>query len=676
MGQFNIVHKIKGAYKRVMYAFAAILMLTSTITPVALAAPTFSSYATSSSYEDPTHVTTAGGSLWYIEQTRTSPYPDNYIGNMTTSGTVTDYSLGTPSGTTGFTVYSLTTGSDGNVWFDGVANTNGVYTGFLNISTGAVTFYYASAVTYDIPGPIVTGSDGNLYFYELTANSPNYTYIHEVNPSTGATTIARTITDTYAQFSSMTSGPDGNLWVTDDNGGWVYSYPVGTTGTGAAYRVPATDTNPRSLITGPDGNLWLVGSTNILKLTTSGTFTEYSTPSGTIPYSLTAASDGAVWFLDGNSTTPQVGRITRSGSITDYPIPGSSIHNVAGLTLGPDNNLWFGYGVGSTYALGSITTTPTFSNDPISSSYEYPISTTTAGGSLWYIEENKTTRNDTYIGNMTTSGTVTDHTIGIPSGSGVTSFIIDSLTSGPDGNVWFDGVANTNQIYTGLLNIATGTATFYATGAWTYGRPSQLITGSDGNLYFYELTSTSPNYTYLYYVSPASGVATIARTIASTYTQYSSITSGPDGRIWITDDNGGWVDVYPTGTTGTGSTYRVPAAYTNPRSIVAGPDGNLWLVGSTNILKLTTSGIFTAYTPASGVIPYYLTAGPDGAVWFLDGNSTTPQVGRITSSGVITEYPIPGSSLNNVAGLTSGPDGAMWFSYGAGSTYELGRLGY
>jgi len=58
----------------------------------------------------------------------------------------------------------------------------------------------------------------------------------------------------------------------------------------------------------------------------------------------------------------------------------------------------------------------------------------------------------------------------------------------------------------------------------------------------------------------------------------------------------------------------------------------------------------------------FITAGPYGAIWFTD--TTNNAIGRITTSGTITEFTIPtGSSQPN--GITVGPDGNLWFTEGA-----------
>ena len=66
------------------------------------------------------------------------------------------------------------------------------------------------------------------------------------------------------------------------------------------------------------------------------TITEFPLPQpNSFPGSLTAGPDGNVWFV--LSGPKQIGRITPTGVITTFPVPG----NPRGITLGPDGNLWF-----------------------------------------------------------------------------------------------------------------------------------------------------------------------------------------------------------------------------------------------------------------------------------------------------------------------------------------------
>src|SRR5947207_255178 len=77
---------------------------------------------------------------------------------------------------------------------------------------------------------------------------------------------------------------------------------------------------------------------------------------------------------------------------------------------------------------------------------------------------------------------------------------------------------------------------------------------------------------------------------------------------------------------------------------------------------ITPSGQSTEVsTPAAGRA---LTAGPDGALWFTAG----PQIGRITTAGSATMFPIP--DPGQASGIARGSDGNLWFAAGA----YIGRI--
>jgi virginiamycin B lyase len=54
-----------------------------------------------------------------------------------------------------------------------------------------------------------------------------------------------------------------------------------------------------------------------------------------------------------------------------------------------------------------------------------------------------------------------------------------------------------------------------------------------------------------------------------------------------------------------------------------------------------------------------LTAGPDGNVWFTD--IQTSSIGRITPTGVVTEFPLPAPDSGPFM-IATGPDGNLWFT--------------
>jgi streptogramin lyase len=112
-----------------------------------------------------------------------------------------------------------------------------------------------------------------------------------------------------------------------------------------------------------------------------------------------------------------------------------------------------------------------------------------------------------------------------------------------------------------------------------------------------------------------------------------------------------------TGTFSTGITSA-------PTEITEGADGNMWFTemddAGDRIGRITPSGVVTEFkiaTPTSR--PFGITKGPDGNVWFTEHIGRN--IGRITPSGTISEF-----AVDQVGGgpnyITSGPDGNLWFT--------------
>ena len=113
-------------------------------------------------------------------------------------------------------------------------------------------------------------------------------------------------------------------------------------------------------------------------------------------------------------------------------------------------------------------------------------------------------------------------------------------------------------------------------------------------------------------------------------------------------------------------------AAAQPAGIVSGPDGNFWFTefAADRVARITPTGTITEFAvPGAGSGPLNIVVGPDGALWFTQNGSD--QIGRITTDGAITEYTVPGagSKPNDIA---VGPDGALWFTE-TGSD-QIGRV--
>jgi virginiamycin B lyase len=155
-----------------------------------------------------------------------------------------------------------------------------------------------------------------------------------------------------------------------------------------------------------------------------------------------------------------------------------------------------------------------------------------------------------------------------------------------------------------------------------------------------------------------------------------SIAAGPDGSLWVTGLMG-YSTVARVAPDGTVSTFTVPWPFFSavPDNITPGPDGAMWFTARTlggsggAICRITMEGAITTYMLSESQVIGFggLTAGPDGALWFLAAIDNV-FVGRITTDGVLTEYP---TELDEaIGGITVGPDNALWF----GSTTSIGRI--
>jgi virginiamycin B lyase len=109
-----------------------------------------------------------------------------------------------------------------------------------------------------------------------------------------------------------------------------------------------------------------------------------------------------------------------------------------------------------------------------------------------------------------------------------------------------------------------------------------------------------------------------------------------------------------------------------PLRIAAGPDGALWFTesNSNKIGRIATSGSITEYCiPTPSATPQGITAGPDGALWFIEAGANN--VGRIdAASHAITEFPIP-TANSQPEEIVTGPDGSLWITE---SINAIGRI--
>jgi virginiamycin B lyase len=98
--------------------------------------------------------------------------------------------------------------------------------------------------------------------------------------------------------------------------------------------------------------------------------------------------------------------------------------------------------------------------------------------------------------------------------------------------------------------------------------------------------------------------------------------------------------------------------------IAKGPDGALWFTETVagKIGRITTSGVITEYAiTTANSYPYGITTGSDGALWFTEVSAQ--KIGRITTDGLVTEFPVSGTPTSSfLRDIATGADGALWFN--------------
>jgi streptogramin lyase len=359
----------------------------------------------------------------------------------------------------------------------------------VNDSTNSGTL---SLSTNDITGPATTAT---LTYNGGTLNSglPGGPTATIVASGTGLSTVstAFTPTPTFYQFSIpvaanrpqwIAQGSDGNMWFTENPGGKVAR--ITPAGVVTEFTVPTPNAQPQMIIGASDGNLWFTefsttpapGTSKIAKVTTTGTFTEFSTlfapPPPDNPLGLVDRGDGNIWYVGNGSsrvgyqaislgvagetsiptansgpfgiaTAPDnnlyytESAVDKIGRIANLFTAQSEISLTTGtvpesILRGPDGNLWFTEN--GTGKIGRL------SPNSFSVTGEFPTLTPNSGptgivvgqdGALWFTEPGNPPGTIDKIGRITTGGTVTEFT------SPVSGLALRGIAVAPDGSLWF-----------------------------------------------------------------------------------------------------------------------------------------------------------------------------------------------------------------------------------------------
>ena len=272
-------------------------------------------------------------------------------------------------------------------------------------------------------------------------------------------------------------------------------------------------------------------------------------------------------------------------------------------------------------------------------------------GNVWFLESYQT------IAQIQTNGTVTEY------GPAPNSLTGGFITPGPDAAVWFTepGSARIGRISTasGTTGSITDSGVSTTAGAMT----GPIVAGPDNNIWYAETSGVG--------VAALNGGQTIAEYNLGAGHHVAGLATGPDGNVWVSDSAANAVIVMSR--SGVLGTYPVPTGGAGLAGIVAGADGRMWVAESLSgklaaiVATGSSKGSITEYNVSAAATPVSVAAGPDGNVWF--GANGTGSLGRITPSGVLTQFV---TGTGGIGGIATGADGKLYFT--EPTSNAIGRL--
>lgn len=235
-----------------------------------------------------------------------------------------------------------------------------------------------------------------------------------------------------------------------------------------------------------------------------------------------------------------------------------------------------------------------------------------------------------------------------------------SIVSGPDGSLWFvspevmPGQANGSV---GKLAPATGAVTAFPTDK----RLNDIAAAGDGHLWLAEQLPASD------FGLAALGRITTAGLFLPSLVGLPAqrVTGGADGKVWFTSASDG-LHLVGAVRTDVELLTNLLVVGNAPRAICSGPDGNMWIAASNGgaeparIGRITSTDVLTEFPVASTGDLNGIVTGPDGQLWFTDAGQN--QIGRIAPDGsALTKFNVP-TAASGLQGIAVGPDGNLWFT--------------
>lgn len=312
---------------------------------------------------------------------------------------------------------------------------NGVYPSLSVSASGVTTVSQSLAVAglyrATIPGDAFIGADGNLW--GLSGG------LAQLNVTTG--NLTSWYFGNWTNVGEITQGSDGNFYAQEISATALDRItPTGTV-TQITSVVDASDSlGYYPMASGKDGNLWMVGPDDpcsskgsascfgyyvmvVSPGATSGTSATYAVPAITangqtnqphgFDLSAVEGTDGNFWFTQlYNGAIGAVDSITTSGALAAHVLPGqsSTVTKKAHIIVnGSDGNVWF---AASVWSNGHLT--------------------------------------GQEVGKIDSAGAIAEYAL--PAGY----TLLEQLTAGTDGNIWFVTQDPSGTFYAGEVNVTTG----------------------------------------------------------------------------------------------------------------------------------------------------------------------------------------------------------------------------
>jgi streptogramin lyase len=300
----------------------------------------------------------------------------------------------------------------------------------------------------------------------------------------------------------------------------------------------------------------------------------------TAPSNLASSPDGSLWFTalppGGDDPGNVIVRYLPGRDPVVYRIPDSPIgdRKPEGLTVAPDGSVWF---TTSSNEIGHL--------DPSGAWQFFPLF------------EN-----------------IRDPT---------------AIAQGPDGNRWFiadyrlpnntaDGFLVTGVI---CRVTSTGDVTVFREPTWKLALPQSITSGPDGNVWFTVRWDDGAFPDEVGSITPTGAMRTyVVRHLSNP----DGITAGPDGKVWVASvANSKIIRIAPRDGAALG-TFHAPVV----NDLVAGTDGNFWYTDSLSLYRMTPTGVSTKF-PVKPATPELkdLVRGSDGALWFISYADSLSRLG-------------------------------------------------